>query len=145
MLFVFINMQYLVPCTIIIIAYTKIIKHQRNHIRPGITADIQQADETRKKKSIRRLISITLCYILCILPFFATVLGMAITRKSAIQIRNENFTTFLFLYLSMTLSIGIVIVNPIIYLYFDINIRYKSLEMLQKLKNHLLICFNKFT
>ena len=139
MLFVFITMQYLIPCTIIILAYTKIIKHQRNHIRPGISEDMQQADGTRRKKFVRMLVSITLCYILCTLPFFATVLGMAITRKSVIEIRNQSMTKFLLLYISMFLSIGIVVVNPVIYVYFDINIRHKSLAILHKIKNRLTI------
>ena len=143
-LFVFITMQYLIPCTIIIVTYNKIIKHQSNHVRPGrLTEDTQQADETRKRRFIRMLVFITLCYILCTLPLFATLLGIAITRKSVIQTRNHSFTAFLFLYLSVSISVGIVLVNPIIYLYFDNKIRHKSLEILHGLKNRSIICFNR--
>ncbi|EDV24648.1 uncharacterized protein TRIADDRAFT_56663 [Trichoplax adhaerens] len=82
---IIVTLQYIVPCTSIAIIYFKIVSHQRNYVRPGENTFQNIENNKRKKKFINMLIAITLCYILITWPFNATLFGMSIVRKTAIQ------------------------------------------------------------
>ncbi|RDD36672.1 5-hydroxytryptamine receptor 2A [Trichoplax sp. H2] len=120
--------QCIIPCTGIAIIYFKIISHQRNYVRPGQSI-CQKNENLRKRKFINMLISITLCYILITWPFNLTLIGISFTRKTFTQIRKESFPLFLLTFYSLSVSVSVAIINPVIYLKFDRNIREKALKI----------------
>lgn len=125
---------YIGPMVVIASTYGAIIMHQKNYVRPGETSNHQRHQiEIQKSKFINMLIVITLHYILSTWPLFATFMGIAITRKSFIQIRHHNLTEFVFAFLSMVVTSGIAVVNPIIHFHFDYNIRKSSLFIIRKM------------
>ncbi|RDD36675.1 Tachykinin-like peptides receptor 99D [Trichoplax sp. H2] len=128
-LIIIVTVQYVIPCTGIAIIYFKIISHQRNYVRPGQSTFRKNENNIRKQKFINMLISITLCYILITWPFNATLFGLSFTRKTTTKIRKENLSLFLLTFYSLSVSVSVAIINPIVYLKFDGNIRQKVLKI----------------
>ena len=68
-------------------------------------------------------------------PFFATGVGIAITRRSLRQIRQLGLVYYLLAFFSFSTTAAIGIVNPFIYYKFDNAIRSKA-------KMHLSAIYN---
>lgn len=130
LLIMFCFLQYILPCSWIGYIYWRIIQHQKHYVRPGAISTLHQEQELKKKKFIKILVTITLWYVLATWPFFAGIAGMAITRKSVFAVRKNSLIEFLFLFYSLGTSICITLINPLIYLKFDHNIRKKFLDMI---------------
>ncbi|RDD37254.1 Tachykinin-like peptides receptor 99D [Trichoplax sp. H2] len=99
----FVTIQFIIPAMTIGLFYWRIIIHQKNYIKPGeLTQQSIIEQQLRKRKFIKMLISISLSYIFATWPFFATILGFAITQKSVLQIRSENIVIFLFIFFNIS-------------------------------------------
>ncbi|RDD41374.1 Proteinase-activated receptor 2 [Trichoplax sp. H2] len=126
---------YIIPSLAISFTYGKIIAFQRSYKRPGEILNYRSEQEgAKKKRFIRMLISITASYILLSWPFFAAIIGIAITSQSIMMIRRKSIVYFLLLLFSITATTSISILNPLIYLKFDVNIRKRSWVMLTKMQ-----------
>ena len=68
-------------------------------------------------------------------PFFATCVGIAITRRSLRQIRQLGLVYYLLAFFSFSTTADISVVNPFIYYKFDNAIRSKA-------KMHLSAIYN---
>lgn len=116
---------FIVPSSIIIILYWRIIVHQRNRIRPGQPSIHDQIDIKKKYKLVKSLISISACYIFLTWPIFTVLFAMAVTQKSLAQIQKENSVLFGLSLFSMTTCENIAVINPFLYFIFDQNIRHR--------------------
>lgn len=135
---IFVPIQFIIPSLTIGLIYWRIILHQKNYTQPGESIPNRTAQlNFRKRRFIKMLISISLSYILATWPFFATIFGFAITQKSVLQVRSENLMIFLFIFFSLSATTSITILNPFLYLKFDVNIRKRSLLVLK--------CINRLT
>ncbi|RDD39729.1 Somatostatin receptor type 5 [Trichoplax sp. H2] len=123
---------YIIPSIIIVLIYWQIIKHQQSYLQPGQTLQQDSEHLFKKKKFIRMLISITLCYILTTWPFFATVFGVAVTKASLLKLREQSTISFLLAFFSYPATTSITVLNPFIYFKFDCNIRNKALQLLRR-------------
>lgn len=125
---------YIIPCILLTIIYSKIINHQKHYNRPGNLSSLQIITQQKKKKKfIKLLVLITLSYIFSTWPAFATFIGMAISQTSLKQIQEKNVAIFLISLISVTITTGIALLNPLIYLKFDTNIREIFILTVRKL------------
>ena len=115
---------YIIPSFIIIMTYSKIIMYWRSHI--SFNGDVANQRRIRNKMFIKTLMSIALSYVLLTWPYFATILGYAITKKSYFQLRHTNRPAYIVSLLSRTLTTSITIVSPFTYLQFDRDIRKRA-------------------
>lgn len=129
----FVIIYYVIPSSVIIILYWRIVVHQRNRVRPGQPSIHDQVDIQKKYKLIKSLISISACYILLTWPLFTVLFAMAITQKSLTQIQRENHTHVWLSLFSMSSSENIAVINPFLYYLFDQNIRSRMKYQLKKL------------
>lgn len=120
----FVVIYYLLPSSIIIILYWRIIINQRNRVRPGQPSR-DQVDIQKKYKLIKSLVSISACYILLTWPMFMVLFAMAITQKSLTQIQQENSAYFWLSLFSMSTCENVAVINPFLYFIFDQNIRHR--------------------
>ena len=126
---------YVIPALTLVITYSKIIIYMRNYVRPGERVTNLNDDNHKKKKFIKMLISITATYLLISWPFFATGVGIAITRRSLRQVRRLGLVYYLLAFFSFSTTADISVVNPFIYYKFDTAIRSKA-------KMHLSTIYN---
>ncbi|RDD40855.1 Somatostatin receptor type 5 [Trichoplax sp. H2] len=127
--------SFVIPSIILGVVYGKIVIYQKSYRRPGNAIDGRQIEkQSRMKRIIKVLISISVCYIALSWPFFASTVGMAITSKSLMDLRQESSALLLLAYFSVIITLSITILNPLIYLKFDNNIRKRSLFLLNKMK-----------
>lgn len=132
---------YFLPSIIIGLSYWAIIKHQMHYNRPGRIMNCRQSlERERKRKFIRMLISITIPYLVLTWPYFATLLGLAITHHSLLNLLNENsIALFVLAFLSLSITSSISIINPIFLFKFCQKIRSKTRLMLHR------VCFTTVT
>lgn len=124
---------FLIPTIIILVVYGQIIAFQKSYRRPGEVIKQQRLDEQMKSKRFMKMLTwISTSYIFISWPFSATIVGMAVTRQSTLMIRESNIVHFLFSFFTVTITTSIVILNPFIYLKFDLNVRKRSLLWLQR-------------
>ncbi|EDV19031.1 uncharacterized protein TRIADDRAFT_62523 [Trichoplax adhaerens] len=129
---------YVIPVTIIIIAYTKIIIFQRNYTRPGFwTSEQLQDDFMKRKKFNKMLILITCCYVGIGIPhLFSTMILAAMGIKLSHTSGNNAFLAVI-IHGSVACMFSMGVVNPLVYMIFDKQIR---IAMFSKLKR--LFCCN---
>ncbi|RDD39731.1 Neuromedin-B receptor [Trichoplax sp. H2] len=125
---------YVLPSIVIIIIYWRIIIFQRNYIRPGQQSRQLQQDLENKKKLIKSLISISLCYVLTTFPYFALMFAMGLTRVNLTQIQNRSPALFILSLLAVSMTGNITIINPFLLLRFDGNIRRRFREILVRVR-----------
>ena len=131
-LFLLVLVGYIIPSIIIAFFYWKIILHQKRYIRPGQVSNQQRLQQqAQKRKFIQMLATVAGSFILFTWPMFATVTGIAITRKSFIQLQRENVAIFLLSYFSLLATTSITVINPLLYIKFDRNIRQQFLKIIQ--------------
>lgn len=129
----FVVIYYIVPSSIIITLYWRIIVHQRNRVRPGLPSIHDRIDIRKKYQLIRSLICISACYILLTWPIFTVLFAMAITQTSLTEIRQENSIYFWLGLISISTCKNIAVINPFLYFIFDQNIRHRLRYRLKKL------------
>ncbi|EDV19466.1 uncharacterized protein TRIADDRAFT_62091 [Trichoplax adhaerens] len=133
-LIAFTIIEFFLPAILIIVIYWKIIKLQKSYITPKDAFSVErEEDSLRKKRFIKMLLSISVSYILISWPFFASMVGLAITRQSFMDVRMNNIGYFLLLFFSLAVTTSTVILNPFIYLKFDKRIRYGSVKLIKRL------------
>ncbi|RDD41350.1 C-X-C chemokine receptor type 6 [Trichoplax sp. H2] len=126
--------SYIIPTTAILIIYSLIISFQKSYHRPGDkNINEQQLEQIKKKRFINMLTWISISYVIISWPFFASTIGMAVTQRSAFVVRENNVVQFLLLFFSIITTTSIVILNPFIYLKFDVNVRSRSLALVRNL------------
>ncbi|RDD43184.1 Apelin receptor [Trichoplax sp. H2] len=138
---------FIIPTILMIIIYSRIISFQKSYQRPGESIRKQLiAEQIKKKRFMKMLTWISVSYVMISWPYFATILGMAVTRQSTLMIRDSNIVYFLFSFFSVTITTSIVILNPFIYLKFDLSVRNRSLVLIRKFqpfhnsgRNHRLV------
>lgn len=119
----FVVIQYVLPSTLIAISYWRIIVYQRNHVRPGQPSIQDKRQAIKRDKLVKSLSIISVCYILTTWPYFALVLGIAITQKKYIELLKENQTNYWLSWLSISTTALVAIINPFLCLKFDENIQ----------------------
>ncbi|RDD37258.1 Pyroglutamylated RFamide peptide receptor [Trichoplax sp. H2] len=133
-LFAVVFLMYIIPTVMVAVIYWRIIKHQKNYVRPGETSNQKRHElQTKKRRFIQMLLSITFSYIVSTWPLFATFTGMAITQKSFLQVRDKNLIEFILAFFSMIATTSIAVINPTIYIQFDHNIRKRFLIALRRI------------
>lgn len=130
----FVILLYIVPSSIIIITYSTILIYWRNYVNCSINGVMER--RIRNKMFIKALMSIALSYVFLTWPFFATILGYAVTEKSYFQLRHSNKPAYIASLLSRSLTTSITIVSPFTYLQFDREVRERAISVYK----HLL-CF----
>lgn len=129
----FVVILYIIPSLLIGAFYWRIITYLKNYVPPGHVLQQQDAERQNKRhKIIKMLLSITLCYILLTWPYFVTLIGIAITKKTLLELRSLGTTYFLLAFFSFCITNSITILNPLIYFKFDKKIRERSLAMLKR-------------
>ena len=122
-LITFVIVYYIIPSAIIIIFYWRIINHQRNYVRPGLSSISRQQDTNRKDKLIKSIMIISACYVLTTWPVFACFLAVAISRKTFSQILSENEVFYWLGTFSFSTVTIISALNPFLHFNLDENIR----------------------
>ncbi|EDV19467.1 uncharacterized protein TRIADDRAFT_62093 [Trichoplax adhaerens] len=129
------TISFIIPTILILLIYGRIISFQKSYQRPGESIKKQiVAEQIKKKRFMKMLTWISVSYVMISWPFFATIFGMAVTQQSTLMIRDSNIVHFLFSFFSVTITTSIVILNPFIYLKFDLNVRNRSLALIRKLQ-----------
>ncbi|RDD39618.1 rhodopsin [Trichoplax sp. H2] len=123
---------FVVPSTIFIVSYSKIIKYMKSYTPPG-QLNFNQDQSQKKKNFIKMLILITASHLLITWPYFATNIGMAINRYSLRQLRQNHFVYYLLAFFSYATTTAVSVANPFLFLKFDANIRAKSWEIIKRL------------
>ncbi|EDV19469.1 uncharacterized protein TRIADDRAFT_62095 [Trichoplax adhaerens] len=125
---------FIIPTIIILILYGKIITYQKSYVRPGEVLQSQAVRNQQKKKQFVKMLTwISVSYITFSWPYFATGFGMAITGQSTLQIRQKSMVNFLFAFFTVTITTSIVILNPFLYIKFDLKVRQKSLALIRRI------------
>lgn len=125
--------EFFIPSILIVIIYWKIFTLQKNIIRPNCQLErFREEESLSRKRFIKKLLSISISYILITWPFFISLLILAITRQSLMDIRRKNIIHFLILFSSVAVTISIAILNPFIYMKFDRLIRSKAIMLFQR-------------
>lgn len=133
-LFLLVLVCYVIPAIIIAFFYWRIILHQKSYIRPGQISNQQRLQQqAQKRKFIQMLATIAGSFILASWPMFATLTGIAITRKSFIQLQRENLVIYFLSFFSLLATTSITVINPLLYIKFDRNIRKQLLKAIQLL------------
>lgn len=134
-LIAYVIISFIIPESVILTIYGRIIAFQKSYIRPGkFTKSQLLQQKIKNKRFIKTMVWISTSYILISWPFCASILGLAVTRKSIFMVRQTNIIEFLFLLASATITVSISILNPFIYFKFDSNIRRRSLLLLRQLR-----------
>ncbi|RDD41869.1 rhodopsin [Trichoplax sp. H2] len=124
---------YIIPVLIMAVIYIKLVKTHTNHIRPGcIASDRAEIEIMQKKRFTKVLISITLSTVLIGWPQFATLIGSAVTRKTAYQVSLESHALYVLISLGSGVTLSLFAVNPLILLKFDHHIRQEFVSLLKK-------------
>ncbi|RDD38420.1 Neuropeptide Y receptor type 2 [Trichoplax sp. H2] len=116
---------FIIPLSIIIINYSRVILCRVNYIRPGQQTDGHSDDRMRRNKFTRVLVTITSIYILSTWPFFANLIGMSVTLSSAREIRKLGTGIYLMSLASFFSTFAVNVISPFIYFKFDHNINKK--------------------
>ncbi|RDD38416.1 Melanin-concentrating hormone receptor 2 [Trichoplax sp. H2] len=122
---------FVMPLSIIVANYVRIIRYRVNYVRPGQTVKGNIDDKVRKYKFIRVLITITSIYVLSIWPFFANITGMALTLRSARDVRKLGTGFYLISIISFVSTFAVNVINPFIYFKYDNNINKKLLDTIR--------------
>ncbi|RDD37842.1 Galanin receptor type 2 [Trichoplax sp. H2] len=126
-------MLYILPTIVIVFMYGKVILYTKKYIRPVNFNHEQEIDHIARRKFVKMLITITSFNVFLSWPFFATLVGIAITRTPIQYLRKVNQTHYALASASFSVTIAITIANPILYLKFDKHIRRASLLLLKLL------------
>ena len=130
---------YLMPATVLITIYSKIIVYMKLHIRPEEIPGRSNTDSRPpKRKFIKMMINIGLSYLATTWPFFAVLTGLAISGKNFRQLANESMAIFILALLSFSATMSISIINPCLYLKYDRNLKRISKLTIQRLCRRLL-------
>ena len=121
---------YISPSVSIAIFYRLIITNQQRYVRPGQCTPFPH--DLRKQRLIKALIKISLAYVLSTCPNCLLLITLAVTQKSLLQIRNQNFAFYLMAMVGLSVTTSITIFNPLLYLKFDGNIAIKFKKMFCK-------------
>ena len=119
----YVGVHYILPSSLIVALYWRIVVHQRNHIRPGQPSIQQKRHANNKVRLIKALAIISACYILTTWPYFAVLCGIALTQNRYIEILMDNQTNYWLSLLSISTTAIIAIINPFLCLKFDENIQ----------------------
>ena len=125
---------YIIPSILIIVMHAKIIRFQKNYVRPFTIEENRQAN-LRNKKLIKALMYIALSNVCITWPYFATLLGNAITQTSYFQLRASNKVVYVLSLLSRSITASIIIVSPFTYFKFDRNIRKRAKVIIKQIFN----------
>ena len=124
--------SFVMPSTFIALIYYRLIRYQNNYIRPGLATDEEETlQRTKNRKITRKLLNITIGYILSTWPAFISIMIIAIKQQSILQIRNESIVLFIVQFLSIIGSNSITITVPLLYLKYDENIRARAWKLLR--------------
>ncbi|RDD39366.1 G-protein coupled receptor 183 [Trichoplax sp. H2] len=133
-LILWVIIAYAIPIVTIIFSYAKIISFQKNYVRPGIRTSEQLDNDFRnRRKFIKVLIYITLCYIIIILPHALNCTVSGIYQKSVVSMSVGNTSTFILAYLAIAIAASLPVINPTIYMTFDKRVRAGMLSKLARL------------
>ncbi|RDD40142.1 Neuromedin-K receptor [Trichoplax sp. H2] len=125
---------YAMPIIIIIFSYTKIILLQKNYVRPGFrTSEELDNDFRNRRKFIKLMIYITICYVIIVLPHSLNCTVSGIYQRSVISMSVGNVFTFILAYIAIAIVTSLPVINPIIYMTFDKRVRAGMLSTLTKL------------
>ncbi|RDD41371.1 Pyroglutamylated RFamide peptide receptor [Trichoplax sp. H2] len=125
---------FIIPTFVILIIYGKIISFQKSYIRPGkVLHDRAIQGQLKKKRFINMLIWISVSYIALGWPYFANIIGMAITRQSTFMIRQKSIVNFLLSFFTVIITTSIVILNPLLYLKFDLKVRKRFFTLFRRM------------
>ncbi|RDD38419.1 G-protein coupled receptor 183 [Trichoplax sp. H2] len=124
---------FIIPLLIIIINYALIIRSLVRHVRPGQLAESSNDDRLKKRKFVRVLITITSIYILSTWPYFASITGMAITRRSIREIGKLGIEIYLMFVVSFFSTFAVNVISPFVYFNFDYNIKRKLLTTIGRI------------
>ncbi|RDD36082.1 hypothetical protein TrispH2_012228, partial [Trichoplax sp. H2] len=126
---------FIIPAISLATIYGKIIAHQKSYQQPGRHLQRNWIEQqARKKRIIKVLISISATYIALSWPFFAATVRIAISGQSLMQLRQQSIFLFLLAFFSMAVTVSVVVLNPLIYLKFDQNIRKRALIILKRME-----------
>lgn len=130
-LILMIMILYLLPSLLLLIVYGRIIAFFRSYIRPGESLTGKNRIGINKTSGCtynitKTFIAISLSYTLVTLPFFILLFALAVAQKSTSQLLKESEIMFWLAMIASSCVINITVINPILYLKFDNNIR-KSL------------------
>ncbi|RDD39715.1 5-hydroxytryptamine receptor 1D [Trichoplax sp. H2] len=126
-------MLYIIPSTFIVTVYVKIIIFRKNYVSPATNNAEQIEEDAQKKRFIKALMSIAISYVCFTWPYFATILGYAITKKTYYQLRFTDKVAYVTSLLSRSLTTSITIISPFTYLLFDSNIRKRAVKVCKQL------------
>ncbi|EDV18885.1 Neuropeptide Y receptor type 2 [Trichoplax sp. H2] len=137
-IFHLVTLTYIIPVTIIIIAYTKIIIFQRNYTRPGFwTSEQLQDDFMKRMKFNKMLIFITCCYVGIGIPHLFSTMILAAMGQTFTHASGNSAILAAVIQASVACMYAIGVLNPLVYIIFDKQIR---IAMFSKLKR--LFCCN---
>lgn len=123
-MFFSIILLYFTPTIIMVVNYARIIRYQFNYVQPGYRdCNEHCSNQLKKKKFVRVLIIITSIYLFITWPFFGVLAGMAISGKSLLQLRIQGVGYYVLAFSSFVSTFAINVINPLVYLLFDYNIK----------------------
>lgn len=124
---------YFAPSIFLMIIYLKIIRFISKYVQPQISA-WNKRKVARTKRFMKMIIMITAFNVFITWPYFATMLGMAISQKSHRQIREMNSVYFTLVFYSIIVTAAITTINPVILFTLDQDINKTFKKIFKKLR-----------
>ncbi|EDV25073.1 uncharacterized protein TRIADDRAFT_56622 [Trichoplax adhaerens] len=127
---------YFIPGIVLIVCYSRIIIYMRGHVQPGesFREQLQQL-RLQKKKYTKAFITIASVSSLVTWPFWVSSIALAISQKSLLDVKKTSDILYALIFVSFATTTAISVVNPLLYLRFDGNIREKSGAILRKFRS----------
>ncbi|RDD42318.1 Tachykinin-like peptides receptor 99D [Trichoplax sp. H2] len=127
---------YFIPGIVLIVCYSRIIIYMRGHVQPGESFQEQlQQLRLQKKKYTKAFITIASVSLLVTWPFWVSSIALAISQKSLLDVKKTSDILYALIFVSFATTTAISVVNPLLYLRFDGNIREKSGAILRKFRS----------
>ena len=124
--------MYIMPSIVIVLIYYRIIRYQNSYIRPGLaTNEEENLQRMKTRKITKKLLNITLGYLISTWPLFMAILIISIEQKSLIALRYEKIGLFILISFLLIGTFSITITTPLLYLKFDENIRLRVWKLLK--------------
>ena len=124
--------MYIMPSIVIVLIYSRIIRYQNSYIRPCLaTNEEEDLQRMKTQKITKKLLNITLGYLISTWPSFMAILIMSIEQKSLIDLRQQKIGLFILVSFLLIGSFSITIATPLLYLKFDENIRTRVWKLVK--------------
>lgn len=134
---------YVIPIVIMSILYYKIYQFLLEKTKEVPSLEGKEGhskkflDTAKRKSLIRTLVIVTGVFALMTWPFFAMILGMSITGITIDELEKTSLFLFILCTISVSFTVFTPVVNPMLLIKYDKNIRTRTTVLYRRLKRRV--------